>query len=133
MYCNMTPPLSDILKRISQLEYRIKQTNIESEEKLVPKANFSSQMPVICVGDILFCDRIISISRDGLSWQVGADIDRNCLVIPRKTIGRLVQSNKAGFQVDTLISASHWLMITLLKIPFDWLRLIQSVSILKST
>ena len=61
---------------------------------MIPKAKTSSQMPVISVGDILFCDRIISISQDGLSWQVGADIDRNCLVIPRKTIGRLVQSNK---------------------------------------
>ena len=61
---------------------------------MIPKAKTSSQMPVITVGDILFCDRIISISQDGLSWQVGADIERNCLVIPRKTIGRLVQSNK---------------------------------------
>ena len=61
---------------------------------MIPKAKTSSQMPVICVGDILFCDRIISISRDGLSWQVGADIDRNCLVVPRKTIGRLVHSKK---------------------------------------
>ena len=67
---------------------------IESKEKMIPKASTSSQMPVICVGDILFCDKIISISQDGLSWQVGADIGRNCLVVPRKTIGRLAQSRK---------------------------------------
>jgi len=77
-----------------KLDLWIKETNIESKEKMIPKANMSGQMPVICVGDILFCDRIISISQDGLSWQVGADIDRNCLVVPRKTVGRLVQSKK---------------------------------------
>ena len=61
---------------------------------MIPKAKTSSQMPIICVGDILFCDRIISISSDGLKWQVGADIDRNCFVVPRKTISRLVKSKK---------------------------------------
>ena len=70
-----------------QLKFSIKKTNIESEEKVIPKADIA-KLPVICVGDILFCDRIIS-KYFGLEWQIGADIDRNCLVIPRHTI-RLV-------------------------------------------
>jgi len=59
---------------------------------VVPKADIA-KLPVICVGDILFCDRIIS-KYFGLEWQIGADIDRNCMVVPRHTISRLFQSKK---------------------------------------
>jgi len=74
------------------LELWIKQRNIESPEKIIPKAKIDDQMPIICFGDILFCDKIIS--SDGNLWTVGAEIERNCMVIPRKTIEKQMHAKK---------------------------------------